>query len=178
MVTRLTVTTFLLWLRAGSGLKVTEITAQAGSLSTSRHTELTCDFLKWKQEEFFSLTWAVELLGIKTDFLQYNKDGSESGSSVAIPQQEKYSWTCNLYIFVCSLDTRTPSNGIVGIDLTSVEDRRVSVQVSEAFDEEELRVCCEVRVLEDRGYGQVRPKRKEKCADFSVDRGETNTRTR
>ena len=84
MVTRLTVTTLLLWLRAGSGLKVTEITAQAGSLSTSRHTELTCDFLKWKQEEFFSLTWAVELLGVKTDFLQYNKDGSESGSSVAI----------------------------------------------------------------------------------------------
>ena len=83
-----------------------------------------------------------------------------------------------MYIFVCSLDTRTPSNGIVGIDLTSVEDRRVSVKVSEAFDEEELRVCCEVRVLEDRGYGQVRPKRKEKCADFSVDRGETNTITR
>ena len=96
MVTRLTVTTLLLWLRAGSGLKVTEITAQAGSLSTSRHTELTCDFLKWKQEEFFSITWAVEHLGVKTDFLQYNKDGSESGSSVAIPQQEKYLWTCNL----------------------------------------------------------------------------------
>jgi len=119
----------------GDGVRV-----QAGVLSTSQHTEVNCDYLKWKQEELYSLTWALQYPGVKTDFLEYKSDGSK----------------------------RTPSNGIVGVDMTSVDDKRVSILVSETFDEDQLTICCEVKVLHDSGYGSMTPKFKEKCSSFDV----------
>ena len=71
------------------------------------------------------------------------------------------------------LGKRTPSNNIVAVDLSSVDEKRVSIQVSQAFDEDELTVCCEVTFLRDSGYGSMAKKTKEKCSSFSLVRGDT-----
>ena len=34
--------------------------------------------------------------------------------------------------------------------------------------EEEVSICCEVKVLRDSGYGSMKPLRKEKCTDIKV----------
>ena len=72
-----TVLSLSLCFQLGSAIKMNGVKAQAGSLSTREHTELSCDYLKWKQEELVSLTWAVQYPGVKTDFLEYKNDGSE-----------------------------------------------------------------------------------------------------
>ena len=64
-------------LQQATAIKMNGVKAQSGSLSTTQHTELSCDYLKWKQEELVSVNWAVQYPGVKTDFLQYKNDGSK-----------------------------------------------------------------------------------------------------
>ena len=132
-----------LCLQQANSIKMIGVTAEAGVLSTSQHTELSCDYLKWKQEELVSLNWAVQYPGVKTDFLQFSFDGGK----------------------------RTPSNDILGVDLGSVDEKTVSVLVSDTFNEDRLTICCEVIFLRDSGYGSMAKKVKEKCSSFSVSRG-------
>ena len=54
------------------------VVAQSGSLSTTEYTELTCSYGRlWKNEKLYSVSWAVQNLGVHTNFLVYNKDGSK-----------------------------------------------------------------------------------------------------
>ena len=54
------------------------VQAQSGSLSTTEYTELTCSYGRlWKNEKLYSVSWAVQNLGVNTNFLVYSKDGSK-----------------------------------------------------------------------------------------------------
>ena len=80
---------------------------------------------------------------------------------------------CPSYVFdVECRGKRTPTNDILGVDLGSVDEKTVSVMVSETFPEERLTICCEVTFLRDSGYGSMAKKMKEKCSPFTVERGE------
>ena len=71
----------------------------------------------------------------------------------------------------CIEGKKFPSNTIVGVDRSSADEKRVRIKVSEDFDESELTICCEVKVLRDSGYGSTKTMMKEKCSTFDVMEG-------
>lgn len=139
------------------------VEAQSGSLSTSEFTELSCRYGRlWKNEKLYSVSWSVQYSGVNTNFLLYNKDGSEFSQTFLIFHVEYPG-------------KRSPPNNIVRVDLSSVSAKKVNIKVSEDLEEAELSVCCKVSVLEEVRYGQTRPKMKQKCSAFSVERGARHT---
>ena len=58
----------------------------------------------------------------------------------------------------------------------SATDKTVELRVVGDQDEEEVRVCCEVKVLSDSGYGHMQALKKEKCADFKIVNGSFDLR--
>merc|ERR1711970_706328 len=77
--------------------------------------------------------------GVKTNFFEYQADGSKS----------------------------SPSSSFVQVDEDSSEEQRVNMRILDD-QEEEVSICCEVKVLRDSGYGSMKPLRKEKCTDIQV----------
>jgi len=120
-------------------IKLIGVNLKSGGLHVGRTTELTCDYLKWKQEQLYSVTWSIKYPGVKTNFFEYQADGSKS----------------------------TPSSSFVEVDEESSEEQRVNVRILDD-QEEEVSICCEVKVLRDSGYGSMKPLRKEKCTDIKV----------
>merc|ERR1712154_271005 len=112
-------TTTILWLciRLGSGIKMKGVQCGAGSLSTVDHTEVKCDYILWKQEQLYSIKWAVQYPGVKTGFLHYWNDGRKE----------------------------FPSNGIVDVDRDSVDNKKARIRVSSDFEDENL--AGETRIL-------------------------------
>ena len=82
---RLTTTILWLCLRLGSGIKMKGVQCGAGSLSTVDHTEVKCDYILWKQEQLYSIKWAVQYPGVKTGFLHYWNDGRKSVNPTSYP---------------------------------------------------------------------------------------------
>jgi len=120
-------------------IKLIGVNLKSGALHVGQTTELTCDYLKWKQEQLYSVTWSIKYPGVKTNFFEYQADGSKS----------------------------TPSSTFVQVDEGSSEEQRVNMRILDA-QEEEVSICCEVKVLRDSGYGSMKPLRKEKCTDIKV----------
>ena len=58
-------------------IKLIGVNLKSGSLQVGRTTELTCDYLKWKQEQLYSVTWSIKYPGVKTNFFEYQADGSK-----------------------------------------------------------------------------------------------------
>ena len=88
MMSSLTITILCLCLTLGSAIKMrgAGVSSDTGSLSTVDHTEVKCDYVRWRQEEFFSIKWSVKYPGVETSFLQYWNDG------------RKYTVNCPTYI--------------------------------------------------------------------------------
>ena len=68
------------------------------------------------------------------------------------------------------LDTGSGYSPLIGCR-DSATDKTVELRVVGDQDEEEVRVCCEVKVLSDSGYGHMQALKKEKCADFKIVNG-------
>eukprot|EP00091_Calanus_sinicus_P021325 TRINITY_DN6253_c0_g1_i1.p1 TRINITY_DN6253_c0_g1~~TRINITY_DN6253_c0_g1_i1.p1 ORF type:complete len:375 (+),score=59.41 TRINITY_DN6253_c0_g1_i1:222-1346(+) len=130
---------YLFFLQNCLAIKLIGVNLKSGALHVGRTTELTCDYLKWKQEQLYSVTWSIKYPGVKTNFFEYQADGSKS----------------------------TPSSTFVQVDEGSSEEQRVNIRILDA-QEEEVSICCEVKVLRDSGYGSMKPLRKEKCTDIKV----------
>ena len=45
-----------------------------------------CDYIKWKQEQLFSVTWSLEYPGVRTQLLEYSHDGTVTST------QDTTSW--------------------------------------------------------------------------------------
>jgi len=123
-------------------IKMKGVKSEAGLLYTDRGQELRCDYIKWKQEQLFSVTWSLEYPGVRTQLLEYSHDGTVTST------QDTSSW--------------------VVADRDSATDKTVELRVVGDQGEEEVRVCCEVKVLSDSGYGHMQALKKEKCADFKI----------
>jgi len=130
---------FVLFLQNSLAIKLIGVNLKSGALHVGRTTELTCEYLKWKQEQLYSVTWSIKYPGVKTNFFEYQADGSKS----------------------------TPSSSFVQVDEGNSEEQRVNMKILDA-QEEEVSICCEVKVLRDSGYGSMKPLRKEKCTDIKV----------
>ena len=72
-------TTLSLSLQLVAGrISLQAVQAQSVSLSTTEYTELTSSYGRlWKNEKLYSVSWAVQNLGVNTNFLVYSKDGSK-----------------------------------------------------------------------------------------------------
>ena len=74
----------LLLIHQSSTIKLRGVSLKSGGLQVGRTTELTCEYLKLKQEMLYSVTWSIKYPGVKTNFFEYQADGSES-ESVILP---------------------------------------------------------------------------------------------
>jgi len=133
------ITVLLLFTQQCHSIKLKGVSLKSGGLHVGRTTELTCEYLKWKQEQLYSVTWSIKYPGVKTNFFEYQADGSKS----------------------------SPSSSFVQVDEGSSEEQRVNVRILDD-QEEEVAICCEVKVLRDSGYGSMKPLKKEKCTDIKV----------
>eukprot|EP00092_Neocalanus_flemingeri_P033114 GFUD01036009.1.p1 GENE.GFUD01036009.1~~GFUD01036009.1.p1 ORF type:complete len:373 (-),score=93.53 GFUD01036009.1:234-1352(-) len=120
-------------------IKLIGVNLKSGVLHVGRTTELTCDYLKWKQEQLYSVTWSVKYPGVKSNFFEYQADGSKDA----------------------------PSSAFIQVDEDSSQEQVVNMMILDG-QEEQVSICCEVKVLRDSGYGSMKPLRKEKCTDIKV----------
>jgi len=120
-------------------IKLIGVNLKSGVLHVGRTTELTCDYLKWKQEQLYSVTWSIKYPGVKTNIFEYQADGSKA----------------------------TPSSAFVEVDQDSSQEQVVNLRILDG-EEEQVSICCEVKVLRDSGYGSMKPLRKEKCTEIKV----------
>jgi len=120
-------------------IKLIGVNLKSGVLHVGRTTELTCDYLKWKQEQLYSVTWSIKYPGVKTNIFEYQADGSKA----------------------------TPSSSFVEVDQDSSHGQIVNLRLLDG-EEEQVSICCEVKVLRDSGYGSMKPLRKEKCTEIKV----------
>ena len=162
---RLTITLLCLCLSLGNAIKIRGkgVSSDSGSLSTVDHTEVKCDYVRWKQEEFYSIKWSVQYPGVETSILQLWNDG------------RKYHLDMHYTRYVVStncIGKSFPSNGIIDVDQDSVDEKKARIKVSSAFAEDDLNVCCEINVLHDDGYGSIGARKKSDCSPFHVERGQ------
>merc|ERR1719347_140176 len=111
------------------------------TIVTGDSTSLTCDYIKWKNERLYSITWSLQYLGLrsgqKTEFFVWHQDGKKESQS----------------------------NPILEVEEAASGDKTVSVQMTQEMQGEELAFCCEVKVIKDEGYGSMKPLKKMKCSE-------------
>merc|ERR1711892_1162217 len=56
-------------------------------LITEEATDLNCDYIKWKNERLYSITWSIRYMGLRsgqrTDFFVWHQDGKKE--SIVLP---------------------------------------------------------------------------------------------
>merc|ERR1711892_1277962 len=80
---------FVLFLQNSLAIKLIGVNLKSGALHVGQTTELTCDYLKWKQEQLYSVTWSIKYPGVKTDFFEYQADGSKTTPSSSFIQVDE-----------------------------------------------------------------------------------------
>merc|ERR1711974_498882 len=106
-----------------------------GVLRVNEATELGCKYIMWRQESLASVTWSIQYSGVKTDFFVYKPANKEV----------------------------KPGMSMVSVDATNSEEKMVSLRLTDG-QEDEVVICCDVKVLRDDGYGSMTTKNKEKCS--------------
>jgi len=106
-----------------------------GVLRVDQATELECNYIKWVQESLASVTWSIQYSGVKTDFFVYKPTNKEV----------------------------KPGMSMLSVDATNSEDKMVNMRLTDG-QEDEVVICCDVKVLRDDGYGSMTTKQKEKCS--------------
>jgi len=98
-------------------------------------TELGCKYIMWRQESLASVTWSIQYSGVKTDFFVYKPFNKEV----------------------------KPGMSMLSVDAANSEDKTVNLRLTDG-QEDEVVICCDVKVLRDDGYGSMTTKQKEKCS--------------
>jgi len=106
-----------------------------GVLRVDEATELGCKYIMWRQETLASVTWSIQYSGVKTDFFVYKPFNKEV----------------------------KPGMSMLSVDATNSEDKMVNLRLTDG-QEDEVVICCDVKVLRDDGYGSMTTKQKEKCS--------------
>jgi len=106
-----------------------------GVLRVDEATELGCKYIMWRQESLASVTWSIQYSGVKTDFFVYKPFNKEV----------------------------KPGMSMLSVDATNSEDKMVNLRLTDG-QEDEVVICCDVKVLRDDGYGSMTTKHKEKCS--------------
>jgi len=106
-----------------------------GVLRVDEATELGCKYIMWRQETLASVTWSIQYSGVKTDFFVYRPFNKEV----------------------------KPGMSMLSVDATNSEDKMVNLRLTDG-QEDEVVICCDVKVLRDDGYGSMTTKQKEKCS--------------
>merc|ERR1712055_881677 len=106
-----------------------------GVLRVDEATELGCKYIMWRQETLASVTWSIQYSGVKTDFFVYKPFNKEV----------------------------KPGMSMLSVDATNSEDKMVNLRLTDG-QEDEVVICCDVKVLRDDGYGSMTTKHKEKCS--------------
>jgi len=88
-----------------------------------------------------SVTWSIQYSGVKTDFFVYKptRGGGEARKEVK------------------------PGMSMLSVDATKSENKTVNLRLTDGH-EDEVVICCDVKVLRDDGYGSMTTKQKEKCS--------------
>ena len=68
---------------------------------------------------------------------------------------------------IINIGKATPSSAFVEVDQDSSQEQVVNLRILDG-EEEQVSICCEVKVLRDSGYGSMKPLRKEKCTEIKV----------
>merc|ERR1719376_1703563 len=89
----------------------------------------------WRQESLASVTWSIQYSGVKTDFFVYKPFNKEVKAGMSM----------------------------LSVDATNSEDKMVNLRLTDG-QEDEVVICCDVKVLRDDGYGSMTTKQKEKCS--------------
>ena len=106
-----------------------------------RTSEVLCSYITWKQEQFYGVKWIVEYSGVEATILEYSSDGT----------------------------VETPTRTFVQADPESATEKRVELRIEHGSEpEDEVTICCEVKVLKDSGYGNMRALKKKHCSEFNV----------
>jgi len=106
-----------------------------GVLRVDEATELGCKYIMWRQESLASVTWSIQYSGVKTDFFVYKPFNKEVKAGMSM----------------------------LSVDATNSEDKMVNLRLTDG-QEDEVVICCDVKVLRDDGYGSMTTKQKEKCS--------------
>jgi len=135
--------TFFFFFHHCISIKHFGIKSKTEDLHVGRTTELSCDFLKWRQEQLYSVTWSIKYPGVKTNFYEWSAPGTKS----------------------------KPTSAFIEVDEHNSNEKAVTMKLLDG-QEEEVSICCQVNVLKDSGYGSTKPLRKEKCKDMKVVEGD------
>merc|ERR1711953_1571297 len=106
-----------------------------GVLRVNDATELGCKYIMWRQETLASVTWSIQYSGVKTDFFVYKPFHKEV----------------------------KPGMSMLTVDATNSQDKMINLTLTDG-QEDEVVICCDVKVLRDDGYGSMTTKQKEKCS--------------
>lgn len=102
---------------------------------------MLCSYITWKQEQFYGVKWSVEYSGVEATILEYSSDGT----------------------------VEMPTRTFVQADPESATEKRVELSIEHGSEpEDEVTICCEVKVLKDSGYGNMRALKKKHCSEFNV----------
>jgi len=106
-----------------------------------RSSEVLCSYITWKQEQFYGVKWIVEYSGVEATILEYSSDGT----------------------------VETPTRTFVQADPESATEKKIDLRIEHGSEpEDEVTICCEVKVLKDSGYGNMRALKKKHCSEFNV----------
>jgi len=122
-------------------IKNVRVTSDSNTLFRDQSSEVLCTYITWKQEQFYGVKWTVEYSGVEATILEYSSDGS----------------------------IETPTKTFVQADPESATEKKVDLRIQQGSDpEKEVTICCEVKVLKDSGYGNMRALKKKHCSEFDV----------
>ena len=122
-------------------IKNVRVSSESGNLFMDRSSEVLCSYITWKQEQFYGVRWIVEYSGVEATILEYSSDGS----------------------------VETPTRTFVQADPESATEKKIDLRIEQGSEpEDEVTICCEVKVLKDSGYGNMRALKKKHCSDFNV----------
>lgn len=122
-------------------IKNVRVSSDSSNLFVDRSSEVLCSYITWKQEQFYGVKWIVEYSGVEATILEYSSDGT----------------------------VETPTRTFVQADPESATEKRVELRIEHGSEpEDEVTICCEVKVLKDSGYGNMRALKKKHCSEFNV----------
>merc|ERR1711953_787437 len=111
-----------------------------GVLRVNDATELGCKYIMWRQETLASVTWSIQYSGVKTDFFVYKPFHKEV----------------------------KPGMSMLTVDATNSEEKMINLTLTDG-QEDEVVICCDVKVLRDDGYGSMTTKQKELKTQREID---------
>ena len=131
----------LLLMPQTQAIKNVRVSSDSSTLFMDRSSEVLCSYITWKQEQFYGVKWIVEYSGVEATILEYSSDGT----------------------------VETPTRTFVQADPESATEKKIDLRIESGSEpEDEVTICCEVKVLKDSGYGNMRALKKKHCSEFRV----------